>query len=210
MKDRAFLVGLLLHDKDCLVIGGDEEAMTRADNLLEAGARVRIVAREAIAPVRQLCRRAGLRLDERDFEPEDLDAVWLCVLTERDAQLAERVGRETAARRIFFCAVDQPAHNTFSHTGIVRSGPVSVGISTDGRAPALARKLKAELKRLFSEARLGGFAKSLSDLRAATPPAERKAVLTQAVAGVRFNGALLLPDIDHSNLGKGSSGSETG
>jgi siroheme synthase (precorrin-2 oxidase/ferrochelatase) len=65
---------------------------------------------------------------------------------------------------------------------------VTVAISTSGRVPALSRKLKDELERVFSEAGLATFAAELSELREQTPRHRRREILDRALAGVRLMG----------------------
>ncbi len=189
-----FPLGLRIRGRLCLVVGDGEEALRRADALGAAGATVRVVSSRPSSGLRERAGRGEMALTERAFEDADLDDVWLAVLADPDSALAERMDRAAEQRRVFYCAVDQPAFGTFSHAAIVRAGPVTVAISTDGKAPSLARRLREELERLFEEADLGKFAERLFQLREATPSTNRRAVLAAAVGDVRFTGALALPD----------------
>jgi siroheme synthase-like protein len=98
-----------------------------------------------------------------------------------------------AQHRIFFCAVDQPEHSTFSHPAIARSGPVVVAVSTSGTAPTLSRRLREELERVFGEANLAAFANALGELREKTPSEKRRTVLGSAVSGLHLTGTLEIP-----------------
>lgn len=173
-----FPIALKLVDRECLVVGSGDEALGRKRALEAAGARVRVV--------------------ERDFVPGDLDGVWLAVLTDRDAELAARMARAAEERRVFFCAVDQPDFGSYSHLAITRAGPVFAAIGTQGQAPALARRLRELVEALFERAGLGPFAERLAELRRATPPERRRDVLNDAVADVRLEGELILPDTRRS------------
>lgn len=171
----AFPIALKLVAKRCLVVGKNEEARARAAALEAAGAVVTVV---------------------EQFSAQDLDGAWLAVLTERDPALAERVAREAEARRVFFCAVDQPEVGSYSHVAITRAGPVFAAFGTQGEAPALARKLRELVEELFTKAGLGSFAERLAELRRRTPPERRRDVLNAAVDDVRLEGTLVLPDLD--------------
>lgn len=172
----AFPVALKLDGRACLVVGTGEEARARAAALESAGAKVVTL--------------------ERRFVPEDLDGIWLAVLTERDAELAALIAREAEARRVFFCAVDQPEVGSYSHLGVARAGPVFAALGTQGEAPALARRLRELFEELFAKAGLGDFAERLAELRRNTPPERRREVLNAAVADVRIEGKLVLPKPD--------------
>jgi siroheme synthase (precorrin-2 oxidase/ferrochelatase) len=167
-----FPVALKLAGRRCLVVGSGEEADARARALAEAGADVR---------------RAEV------FEPGLLDGVWLAVLTARDTELAERIDRECDARRIFFCAVDDPRVGSYSHLALARAGIVTCAIGTNGEAPALARRLRELFEKLFERANLADFAAAHARLRSQTPPAERKTVLGEHVRELRVEGELVVP-----------------
>lgn len=176
MTPTTFPVALHLRGRACLVVGGGDDAEQRAGRLRSAGAVVRQVA----AP---------------DFAEAMLDDVWLAVQTERDSALAARIARACEARRVFFCATDDPAQSSYSHMAIARAGSVKIAVSTDGRAPALARRLREELQRLLDRAALAAFAARLAKLRDETPSGERARVLGAAVAGLRLTGELELPEL---------------
>jgi uroporphyrin-III C-methyltransferase/precorrin-2 dehydrogenase/sirohydrochlorin ferrochelatase len=169
-----FPVALKLVGKRCLVVGRTAEARERARALEAAGAVVSTV---------------------EQFSPTDLDGVWLAVLADRDATLAELVAREADRRQVFFCAVDQPEVGSYSHVAITRAGPVFAAFGTHGEAPALARKLRQLVEDLFTSAGLGAFAERLATLRKSTPPERRRDVLNAAVDDVRLDGKLVLPEL---------------
>jgi siroheme synthase-like protein len=133
---------------------------------------------------------ARLQIERRCFEDGDLDGAWLVVQTTQDGELARRIGRLCEARQIFFCAIDQPENSSYAHMALVREGSLTVAIGTEGRAPALGKRLREELARVLAEADAAEELERLAQLREATPPAERREVLGRAVEGVHFTGGL--------------------
>lgn len=182
-------VNLLLAGRQCVVVGGGGEAARRVRDLLEAGARVRLVGTEATPDLESL---ASERLETvaRSFGEGDLDGAWLVVQATRDTLLARRLSDACERRRIFFCAVDQPEFSSYAHLALVRAGSLTLAIGTEGRAPALGRRLRDELARLLLEAGAAEEVERIAELRAATPSSERRAALNRAVADVHFTGAL--------------------
>jgi siroheme synthase-like protein len=189
VTSHGYPLNLLLDDKKCVVVGGGAEAAARAGNLLEAGARVLIVGEEETLGLEALT-SARLQVERRPFQENDLDDAWLVVQVTQDAELARRVGQSCQARRIFFCALDQPENSTYAHLALVRAGSLTVAIGTEGRAPALGRRLREELSRVLSEAGAAEEVERLAALRTATPNAERREALGRAVADVHFTGSL--------------------
>jgi uroporphyrin-III C-methyltransferase/precorrin-2 dehydrogenase/sirohydrochlorin ferrochelatase len=135
----------------------------------------------------------ALALAMRGFEEQDLEDVWLAILTDPDPELAATMAAAAANHRVFFCAVDQPEYSTFHHPAVARSGPVTVAVSTSGAAPALSRRLREELERVLNDAEVGAFVEGLVALRSQTPSPQRKVVLGEAVANVRLGALELSP-----------------
>lgn len=187
-----FPIALLLEDRACLVVGSSAEVVSRTRALLEAHARPVVVCVAPPAELRELASAGQIELHERDFVDADLDGKWLAVLVDANATLAARMAALSNAARIFFCAVDQPEHNSYAHMAQARAGLLTIAISTAGQAPALGRRLREELERLLAASKMAEFISSLAELRNRTPSADRRRVLGEAVAHVRFNGDLEL------------------
>ena len=194
MKSETFPIGLRLSGRRALVVGDGAAAEQRTTALLDAGATVRVVSNRPTEGLHALGARSAIELRERPFEDADADECLLMVLTDLDAALAARLDGIATARRLLFCAVDQPAHGNFSHLAVARQGDVTVSISTNGRAPALARRLREELMRLLSDSTIAAFVDTLSALREKTPSADRAKVLGEAVRGLRITGKLEIPE----------------
>jgi siroheme synthase-like protein len=189
MTPHGYPLNLLLDDRKCVVVGGGTEAALRTGNLLEAGANVLVVGVEG-TPGLDLLASSRLRVERRAFQDDDLDDAWLVVQVVQDAALARRVGALCEVRRIFFCAVDQPETSSYAHLALVRAGSLTLAIGTEGRAPALGRRLREEFSRVLSEAGAAEEVERLAALRDATPSAERREVLGRAVAEVHLTGSL--------------------
>lgn len=187
-----FPVALVLAGRRVLVVGSGPELILRTRALREAQATPLVVSLAPSAEIRELAARREIELRERVFEDADLHGIWLAVLVDNDAALAARIATLAERNHVFFCAVDQPEHNSYAHMAQARAGLLTIAISTAGQAPALGRKLREELERVLSAAKMAEFVAELAELRARTASADRRSVLGAAVAGVRFTGELLL------------------
>jgi siroheme synthase-like protein len=137
-------IALILLDKRCVVVGSGEEAQRRVAQFQAEGARVRWVTRGAGTEC------PDVELEQREFEISDLEDAWVVILADQDAPLAAKIGSLCSERRIFFCAIDQPKHNSFSHMARINAAPVTLAISTAGRVPGLAGRLGQLLGQLSS------------------------------------------------------------
>lgn len=192
MTEPVFPIALLLNGRACLVVGSGPEVTSRTQALLDARARPSVVSSVPNEAIRALAAAGRITLHERDFVDTDLNGKWLAVLVDENPTLAARMARLAEAEHVFFCAVDQPQHNSYAHMAQARAGLLTIAISTAGQAPALGRRLREELERLLAAAKVADFVEKLATLRQNTPSSERRRVLGEAVAGVHFSGELKL------------------
>jgi siroheme synthase-like protein len=160
-------VALLLQDRACLVVGGGNIAKRKAQGLLAAGARVHVVAKEVLPPMRELAMQAvaGLAgIEERPYRRGEVAGYWLAVAATGDSAVNQAVYEDGEAAKVWVNSADDPASCSFILPAVARQGPVSVAVSTSGYSPALASWLKshaaehmgpelAELAELLAEAR---------------------------------------------------------
>jgi uroporphyrin-III C-methyltransferase/precorrin-2 dehydrogenase/sirohydrochlorin ferrochelatase len=141
-----FPVFLKLTGRKVLVVGGGKVAEAKLRGLLETGARVTVVAPE----VRDEIARAPVQVLRRRFQSEDASGAWLVV-----AAAPPEVNREVLAageaRGVFVNAVDDPDRGSAYSGGVLRRGGVTIAVSTEGRAPALAGLLREALEALIPE-----------------------------------------------------------
>ncbi len=194
MTQPVFPVALLLEGRACLVVGSSAELLMRTRALLDARANPVLVSTAPSEEIQELARAKKIELHERDFVDADMSGKWLAVLVDENPVLAARMAFLAQAARVFFCAVDQPEHNSYAHMAQARAGLLTIAISTAGQAPALGRRLREELEGLLTRSRMADFVEKIAGLRARTPSAERRQVLGEAVAGVHFTGELALPE----------------
>jgi uroporphyrin-III C-methyltransferase/precorrin-2 dehydrogenase/sirohydrochlorin ferrochelatase len=132
-----FPVFLKLAGRRVLVVGGGEVAASKIEGLLRAGASVTVVA-PAVAPA---IVASGAAVERRAFRASDLDGVWF-VVSAATPDVNREVARIAEAHRVFVNAVDDPPSASAYLGGVVRRQGVTLAISTDGRAPALAGLLR--------------------------------------------------------------------
>ena len=134
--------------KPCLVTGEGFEIPNKVMGLVKRGARVTYVNPTAHETIRQLAESGDVMWHARNFEPADLDDCFL-VITDREDNAD--VFALAEGRRVLCNAVDDPEHCRFSFGSLVSRGDLSVAISTNGIAPALAVRLRQRLERELGE-----------------------------------------------------------
>jgi uroporphyrin-III C-methyltransferase/precorrin-2 dehydrogenase/sirohydrochlorin ferrochelatase len=141
-----FPVSLNLEGRSVLVIGGGTIASRRVGVLDPTGARITVVAEEPSFQIVEWSRSGRLKLHRRKYAPDDLNGMDF-VLTATDDPAVNHAAWESArARRIPINVTDDPEKCDFIIPALVERGDLSIAISTNGRSPALA----ARLRRRFS------------------------------------------------------------
>jgi uroporphyrin-III C-methyltransferase/precorrin-2 dehydrogenase/sirohydrochlorin ferrochelatase len=143
---QMFPAFLKLAGRAVVVVGGGRVAAAKLEALLDAGARVTVVAPE----VRPELVQAGVAVARREFVPQDLDGAWF-VVAAAPAVVNRLVAAAAEERRIFVNAVDDPAAGSAYTGGVFRRSGATIAISTEGRAPALAGLLREGLEYVIPE-----------------------------------------------------------
>jgi siroheme synthase-like protein len=179
---------LKLNGRKVLVVGAGPVAAAKIAGLRATGAIITVVAPD-LAPVMRAhidADPSGITVVTRGFEPSDLDGAWL-VIAAAPPDVNRRVAAaiEDSARTLFVVAVDDPAAASAYGGGTLRRAGVTVAISTDGQAPALAGLLREALDALIP-ADLDAWIAQARALRAGwradrVPLAERRPLLLRAL-----------------------------
>lgn len=178
--ERFYPVFLKLAGLPVVVVGGGPVAASKLDGLLEAGARITVVAPAIGAAIRG----RDVALVERGFEPADLDgARW--VVAAATPEVNRAVAAAATARGLFVNAVDDVASASAYLGAVIRRGPVELAISTGGLAPALAGLLREALEAVLPDEldRWIDVAKAARAdwKRAGVPMTERRPLLLRAL-----------------------------
>jgi len=140
---------LKLAGRRCLVAGAGPVAEEKIEGLLRAGADVRVVAPEATRRIRELARRKRLRLNEREFRASDLSGTFLVVAATSSPSLHAKIYKQARRRGVLCNVVDDPEHCDFYYGSVVQRGALQIAISTAGRSPALAQRLRKKFEKEF-------------------------------------------------------------
>jgi siroheme synthase-like protein len=146
MSAQVYPVFLRLEGRGVLLVGGGQVAAGKLSALLDAGARVTVVA----PSIRADLERPGVTLLRRPFAPDDLLGIFF-VIAAATPDVNRAVNAAAEERGLFVNAVDDAASASAFLGGVVRRGGVTVAVSTGGRAPALAGLLREALEAVLPE-----------------------------------------------------------
>lgn len=141
-----FPIFINIEQKPCLVIGGGDIAYRKINLLLKANAQVTCVSPLCCDGVEQLAQDKKINLFKKDFELSDIDTQILIVSATDDAVLNAQVSGLAKEANIPVNVVDSPDLCSFIMPSIVDRSPIIVAISSAGKAPVLARLIRAKLE----------------------------------------------------------------
>jgi len=176
---------LNIKNQRCLVVGGGDVAARKASVLLQAGAKLRIVAPQLneafnLPPGNEY-------LAER-FQTAHLDGMTLVIAATDDAAVNELVSREAKQRNIPVNVVDKPELCSFIMPAILDRSPIMVAFSSGGASPVLTRMLRGMLETMIPQnySRLAVFAERFRELvkQRVTNPAKRRIFWENALEGI--------------------------
>jgi len=144
VSEQYYMACLDLTGRSVLVVGGGSVAFEKVRGLLDAGARVTVVAPEAAPEL--LC--LPIEWLRRGYHSTDLRGRFLVVAATSSTPLNRRVFADAEARNVFCNVVDVPELCSFILPAVHREGPIAVGVSTGGASPALAQRIRDDVAAL--------------------------------------------------------------
>ena len=144
-------VYLDLTGRECLVVGGGDVAERKIFSLLEAGAKVKVVSPVVTGRIRRLAEDSSITLVLREYRPGDLKGVFLAISATDNPDTNRAITGEAKQNNILLNVVDSPAECNFIVPSVVRRGDLVISISTFGKSPALARKIRERIQRDYGE-----------------------------------------------------------
>jgi precorrin-2 dehydrogenase len=158
-------VCLDLKGKYCVVVGGGRVAERKVLGLIACGARVSVVSPELTDGLINCHDEGTIQWLAREYGPGDLKQAFLVIAATNDEETQKQVYEEAVAHNLLLNVADVPQRCNFIMPAAVRQGDLIIAISTAGKSPALARKLRMDL-----EKRYGVEYKTLVDILGAIRP----------------------------------------
>ena len=134
------------------MVGGGDVGTRKVEKLLECGASVTVVSIETTERLQQLSKDQRITLFTRSYRTSDLDGRFLIIGATNDETLNQRLGVDADKRNLLCNIADRPAACNFILPAIVQRGDLVMAISTSGKSPAFAKKLRKDLELQFGEA----------------------------------------------------------
>ena len=144
-----FPLFLKLEGRRCVLVGAGTIARQKLARLLDSGADLRIIAPVAAVEIQELDRSGRITWTKAEFNATHLDGALLAIAATGDPAVNEMVHRAALERGVLCNSVDEPERCDFFYPAVVRRGDLQIAISTAGKSPALAQRIRRELEEQF-------------------------------------------------------------
>ena len=141
-----------ISQKQCLVVGGGDIALRKINLLLKAGATIECIAPNFCKALVDRSAVDDLTLTKKPFSATDIQNQALLISATNDTKLNAEVSRLAFAANIPVNVVDSPELSSFIMPSIVDRSPLLIAISSGGKAPVLARIIRAKLETIVPSA----------------------------------------------------------
>jgi precorrin-2 dehydrogenase/sirohydrochlorin ferrochelatase len=141
-----------IRDRLAIVIGGNRLAAEKATALVASGALVQVLCETFHKSLRDMAERGEVTLRQKHYEPGDLAGAFVVVAVTNEQTLIEAIWQETQERNQPVNIADVPRYCTFILPSILRRGPLTIGVSTEGASPGMAKRIRQQLETTFTPA----------------------------------------------------------
>ena len=153
-RNNLFPVFLKLEALDTLIVGGGNVGLEKLTALLKSSphAKVTLVASQIKDEIKTLAADAPhIRLIERNFRVRDLQSKDLVMLATDDPDMHRRIRNLARKKRLLVNVADTPNLCDFYLGSVVTKGNLKIGISTNGKSPTIAKRIREYLEEALPE-----------------------------------------------------------
>ena len=142
---------LNLRDKKCIVVGGGKVALRKVKMLLYCKADVKVISPALHPDLARLVKKKALCRISREYQPGDLEGAVIVIAATNVKKVNDRVTQEAKRSGALVNVVDDPGPSDFIIPSFFRRKDLTIAVSTAGKSPALARKIRTILEEKYGE-----------------------------------------------------------
>ncbi|NQT72908.1 MAG: bifunctional precorrin-2 dehydrogenase/sirohydrochlorin ferrochelatase [Chloroflexi bacterium] len=135
--------------KRCLVIGGGSVALRKTNMLIDHEAKVVVISPQLCTELEELGEK--IITVRREYQTGDLDGAFVVVAATDNQAINEQIATDASEKGILINVVDVPDLSNFIVPSYLRRGDLTIAVSTNGKSPALSRKIRTKLEDAFEQ-----------------------------------------------------------
>ncbi len=178
---KLYPVFVNIENRLAVIIGGGKVAFRKTKDLIESGARIKIISPEITSDIEDLIKdnHKSIEIIKRKYREGDIKGAFLVFAATGDTKVNKAVFNEAEENKIPVNAVDDPDNCSFYVPSMIRKGDLIVAVSTNGASPAMSAKLRAGFEKNLPE----NIEEILASLREARTVLKDIGTLTHAERG---------------------------
>jgi len=137
---------LNIQSKKCVVVGGGEIALRKVKMLLEHDASVEVVSPAFCPELVKISEKGKIKSQTKNYKSQDLKGALIVIAATDDAKTNQRISVDAKKLGVLVNVVDVPQYSDFIVPSSMTRGDITIAVSTSGKSPALARKIRTELE----------------------------------------------------------------
>ena len=150
------IVDLNVNNKKAVVIGGGTEGLRKVHGLLDQGCEITVITSRLNKELRSMSHDRKIKLIKRRIKDatvlDKFNDIFLILAATDDRQLNRKLVEKGRTMGAFVYAADDPLMSDFSYTSLVNiDGLIQVAISTSGKSPIMARKIRMKAERMLNK-----------------------------------------------------------
>jgi precorrin-2 dehydrogenase/sirohydrochlorin ferrochelatase len=149
--EMLYPVMLNLKGKNCLVVGGGRIALQKLETLILTGANIRVVAKDVIPQISELAGSRKIMIERKPYSSSDLKDIFIVFGATNDRILNKEIYLDALKEHILVNIVDTPDLCLFQVPASVKRKGLVISVSTSGKSPALAKKIRKDLEQQYPE-----------------------------------------------------------
>jgi len=153
-ENKLFPVFLKLEKFKVLIVGGGKAGLEKLNAILQnsPATQITLVASEVSSSITELgFKYPNLSIYPRPFHSNDLDGKNFVIVAVNDKGVSESIKQEATKRKIITNIADTPEQCDFYLGSIVQKGNVKIAVSTNGKSPTLAKRIRETLDESFPD-----------------------------------------------------------
>ncbi|MCK5507855.1 MAG: bifunctional precorrin-2 dehydrogenase/sirohydrochlorin ferrochelatase [Desulfobacterales bacterium] len=148
---RYYPVNLDIQNRKCLVVGGGSVSTRKVMTLLECGAIITVVSPDVSEELLELAKKKMIELKKRHYEASDINGIFLVIGATDNEELNWQINKDAELQYKLCNIADRPEACNFILPSIVNRGNLVIAVSTSGKSPAFAKKMRQDLEKQFGE-----------------------------------------------------------
>lgn len=188
-----------IKNKKCYIFGGGMVAYRKVEALLEFEADITLISPKVCDEILNL--KDKLQIIHRKYREEDIDDAFFVIAATDDQKVNSDISEACMKRNILVNVVDELKECSFLFPAYVKKGDISIGITTSGKSPVMAGRMKKMIQDILPDYyetlvdTLGGFRAIIKE-KIASAKVRSEIFKELAHIGVKNAGKVTMDEVD--------------